>query len=237
MKISLCTLLFMTAINASPQKKVDVGQDNARISSGSFYFVGQELVSNAKYSKLIEGTPYFRESWMSGSVIMSKGFRYDSVMLRLDLLDNTLQFINPAGKEMIATSPVRTIILLDSVTGRRYTFDNASFLTVTNKIEPGWYQLLVDGQATLYKKTVKRLKENQPYSSATVEQTITEAPEYYLFYGSVFTRIKRLKDLPAQLNDKKDELNKLMIAENLSGKSDADFSIVIEHYNTLITKQ
>ena len=236
MKIFLHSLFFFLAITGYTQKTIDVGKEDVKISPGNFYTIGEQLVATAKYVKVVEGSPYFRETWMRGMVTLSKGSRYDSILLRLDLLDNSLQFINLDGKEMIVTSPVRAIILHDSVTGKKYEFDNSVFLPVTNKIETGWYQLLADGQVALYKRMVKTLKENQPYGSATVEQTISDATQYYIFANSVFTRVKKMKDIPVQLNDKKEELNKYISVKKLSGHSDADYASVVDYYNSLIEK-
>ena len=228
--------MFFLAITGHTQERIEVGKQEVKIQSGNFYILGEQRVAAAKYVKVVEGSPYFRETWMRGMVTMSKGSRYDSILLRLDLLDNSLQYINLDGKEMIATSQVRAIILNDSVTGKKYEFENSVFLPVTNKIETGWYQLLADGQVALYKRLVKTLKENQPYGSATVEQTISDATQYYIFANSVFTRVKKIKDIPVQLNDKKEELNKYISSKNLSSHSDADYASVVDYYNSLIEK-
>ncbi len=43
--------------------------------------------------------PYFKEEWMGGKVIASGGFAYDSIYLRLDLLNNTLHYLDQAGRK------------------------------------------------------------------------------------------------------------------------------------------
>jgi hypothetical protein len=233
MQSFILAIFLFSALTAFPQQRVDV---NSGVAPNSFYMAGGSLVSNVKYVKVVEGSPYFKDGWMRGSVIMSKGIRHDSILLRLDLLDHSLQYQDPQGKEFIATSPVKAILLTDSVTGKKYEFDNSEFLAVTNKIEKGWYQLLSDGQAAFYKRTVKMLNENQPYGSATVEQTIAEATQYYIFVNSTFTRIKKLKDVADLLRDKKDELIKYISSKNLSGRTDTDYSGLVDYYNSLLEK-
>ena len=192
-----------------------------------------EPVSNVKYIRVVTGSPYFNESWMRGKVVMSGGFEYDSVLLRLDLLDNSLQYIGRDGREMIAVPAVKSVILRDSVSGKAYEFEHSSFLPVTGRIAIGWYLLLADGRAALYKRFVKTVADNKPYGSATVEQTINTSTLYYVFVNSVFTRIKKIKDIPDLLKDKKDELNKYISSKNLPGKSDSEYADLIDYYNSL----
>jgi hypothetical protein len=235
-RIFFCLCLFISALSSGGQKVVDVGKNNFSISPGNFFTIGENLVANVKYVKLVEGTPYFSENWMRGSVISSQGTRYDSILLRIDLFENELQYIDPKGNEMVATTPVRTVVLSDSITGKKYEFDHSAYINVTNKIEPGWYQLLSDGRAALYKRIVKSFNETRPYGSATIERRMTDEAQYFIFVNSVLTRIKKIKDIPQLLPDKRDELSKYIASKNLNSKSDTDFIGVMDHYNTISAK-
>lgn len=104
---------------------------------------------------------------------------------------------------------------------------------MTGRIVFGWYLLLSDGRAALYKRFVKTVADNKPYGSVTVEQTINTSTLYYVFVNSVFTRIKKIKDIPELLKDKKDELNKYISSKNLSGKSDLEYAELVYYYNSL----
>jgi len=207
-----------------------------QVTSSLFYIVGGEPVSTAKYVRVVEGSPYFNESWMKGKVVMNRGARYDSILLRLDLLENALHYLAKDRQEMIATSPVKSIILSDSVSGKEYPFVNSLFLQATGTIQPGWYQLLATGQVALFKRFVKTISENKPYGSATVEQIITTSVHYFVMVNSVFIAIKKFKELPDLLKDKKNELKAYITSKNLSGKSDADYLALISYYNGLVAK-
>jgi len=231
-------MFFLHALATNAQLRVDEGKSVVLMSTGSFFTIGSQLVSNnTKYAKVVTGSPYFRDSWMRGMVILTKGAAYDSILFRLDLLDNSLHYLDPRGTELIATSPVKTVILTDSVTGMKYTFDNSAYIPATNKIETGWYLLLADGQTALYKRIKRVLNETLPYGSATTEQTIDGSEEYYIFSASVFTRIKKIKEIPELLTDKKEALNKYISSKKLTGRSDTDYSELVEYYNTLLEKR
>ena len=237
MKNMLLILSVLINSDLVCQKVIDVEKNDYKVTSSQFYAVGGEPVSSTKYVRVVRGTPYFRDFFIKGKVIMMAGNVYDSILLRLDLRDNTLQYIDPGGKEMIVTSPaVRSVIFYDSASGKIYEFDHSAFWQATNKIEKGWYQLIADGQAALYKRLIKVINENQPYGSATMEQTIIDITEYYIFVNSVFTHIKKFKAITELLNDKKDMLNKYISINRLTGRSDSDYIALIDYYNNLLAK-
>lgn len=118
MRTLLYVLFLLQAMAGHSQRVVDVGKEDVSLTSNMFYAVGGEPVSTIKYVRVVAGSPYFNESWMRGKVVMSGGFVYDSVLLRLDLLDNSLQYIGRGGRELIAVSVVKAVILRDSVSGK-----------------------------------------------------------------------------------------------------------------------
>jgi hypothetical protein len=236
MRNKLLILFILSSPAIYSQKVIDVEKTDYRVTSSLFYTVGGSPVSNAKYIRVVEGSPYFNESWMKGSIVMSGGAVYDSITVRLDLVDNSLQYMSPEGKEMIATSSIKGITLRDSVTGMESRFVHSSFMQATGKIDEGWYQLLAAGNSPLYKRYVKIITENAPYGSATVEQIINTSSRYFIMINSVLTPIKKFKDIPDLLSEKKNELKLYISSKNLSGKSDVDYSALITYYNNMVGK-
>ncbi|MDP4264377.1 MAG: hypothetical protein Q8941_17740 [Bacteroidota bacterium] len=229
-------LLTILAGQAQQTKVVDVNKDNVQIVGSLYYMVGDAPVSAAKYVKVVAGTPYFSESWMKAKLELEKGSVYQQVLVRLDLLANDLQYIGPGGKELVATTPVKSVTLLDSVSGKEYKFVHSSFLRLSKDMEAGWYLQLTTGTAVLYKKIRKMITEDKPYGSATVEQSISTAGQYFVEINAAFNRVKKFKELPDLLKDKKDELNKYISERNLSGKNDEDYIDLVTHYNDLLVK-
>jgi hypothetical protein len=159
--LSILFLLQALAVCCQQNKVVDVGKEIVNVSPARFFTVGGEPVSNAKYIRVVEGTPYFNEAWMKGSLDLSDGHGYENLWLKIDLMDNSLLYLDVDGKEMIATSVIKNLRLIDSVTGKKYDFVHSSFIVSSSKIEPGWYQILTSGKATVFKRYVKLLtKQN-----------------------------------------------------------------------------
>jgi hypothetical protein len=130
------------------------------------------------------------------------GAQYAGVYFKLDLYDNEVHFRDQKGNDMIATGSIQKIILFDTASQLLFNFVNGEFIQSSNRVR-GWYQLLSEGRAWLFKKNDKQLHETKPYGSATIEQSIVTIGRYYVLYNGNFTEIKKLKDLPGILADKK----------------------------------
>jgi hypothetical protein len=233
MKSLFFITLCICTISSAAQKTVDVTTGNVSAMSPSFFnVVGGEPVVLVKFARLVEGTPYFKDEWMKGNVIVNGGRQYSGIYLKLDLFDNEVHFQDQKGNEMIATTSIQKLILIDSATQQAFNFINGEFIQANSRIK-GWYQLLADGKAMLLKKFNKQMQEVKPYGSATVEQSIITSPRYYILYNGNFTEIKKIKELAAILVDKKEELTQYINSNNLSGKTDNDFISLINYYNGL----
>jgi hypothetical protein len=233
MKYFLLFLFCICVLISPAQKTVDVTGTNVNAMSPAFFNVigGQPFVS-AKFTRLVEGTPYFRDEWMKGNVVMNGGMQYNGGYFKLDLYDNEVHFRDRNGNDMIATSSLQRLILLDTASQEMFNFVNGEFIQSSNRVR-GWYQALAEGKAWLFKRSNKKLQENQPYGSATVEQSIYSVPTYHVLSNGTLTEIKKLKDLPGALVDKNAELTQYIKTNNLSGKTDRDWEAVINYYNGL----
>lgn len=231
----LILLFLLITGNGFSQKVVDAGK-NLPATSNLFYTVNGEPVNNAKYIRVVEGSAFLNEAWADGKIILSEGRVYDSIKLRIDAMDNTLHYLTPNGEELVATTPVRSVLLADAVTKKITQFDHSDFIATTKKIEPGWYQLLDSGSVSIYKLYIKTIRENKPYSSATYEQTILTTNRYYIFKNALLTQISKFKQIPDMLQDKKNELLEYINSNNLTGRGDADYIALIEYYKSLVKK-
>lgn len=239
MKNILVAFFLILSVNITAQTTVvDVSKINTggTVSSSIIYAVGGVPMNNAKYVSIVEGSAFFNSEFITGKLILSGGRMYDKIKLRLDLVDNAVQYISPEGEEMVATTPIRTVVLYDAVLEKALQFDHSDFIS-PSKVETGWYQLLDTGKAWLYKRHFKSIRENKPYGSATTEQYITTSYNYYVLIDSVFTQIKKIKALPDMLKDKKTELLEYINTNNLTGKTDKDYQAVIAYYNSLMAKK
>ncbi|MGQ0740248.1 MAG: hypothetical protein ACT4OJ_14445 [Bacteroidota bacterium] len=230
--IMVCFLLATVA--ARPQLRVvNVDKDDVSPLSGLFFVLGGEPYSLVRYVKVVDGTPFFSEQWMRGSLILPAGKKYDSVQIKIDLLADEVHYQDKSGNPLIATSRIREIWLTDSATQKKYHFVHSSYIGTGTSATAGWHLLLAEGAALLFKKLYKEILETKPYGSATAEQRITTGIRYCILYNNIFSPLKSLSAIPDVLSGKKNELLQYISSNKLKGKSDGDYISLVSYYNSL----
>jgi hypothetical protein len=236
MKMVFTLLFLMTAWISRSQKVIDVDKETVNPTQGLFDVVGGTPFSYAKYVRVVDGTPFFSETWMTGSLILPGGTRYDGLRLRLDLIDNKVHFLDKSGTAMVATSPIAEMWLTDSANGTKYHFVNASALSVFQPPGNSWYQSLTEGPVLLLKEFSKKLEERSVYGSATAEQHIKTYFNYFLAADKSTIPIKKLGTITEVLAGKKEVLEKFISNNHLNGKKETDMVRLVDYYNSLPVK-
>jgi hypothetical protein len=234
--IAALFLLFMHGSFA--QQVVDVSKQDVQLGPGMFYAVGGEPFVNVKFVNLVEGTPYFKEDWLRSVVIDKANHEYKDVSIKIDLLDNNVHYLDEKQKEIVVSTPLKEIVLTDAAGDNFRFIHSSSFEKPVNAPKEGWYLWLCSGQASLYKTFVKNLNETKPYGSAIFEQHIQTTEKYFVLLNNTFLEIKKLKDLPSVLANKKAELESfLKTKDDPTALPDDRFLKLIEYYNSLLKEQ
>jgi hypothetical protein len=137
---------------------------------------------------------------------------------------------------MIATTPISEVVLWDTINNNHHRFVFSNSIETTDKPENDFYELLQGGKAELYKQYKKKMLENKPYGSATLEQSIQTELRYFVLLGGRWTRIKKVKELTALLTGKMNEIQKFIGDKKLTKDSEANFEMIIAYYNSLPTQ-
>lgn len=227
-----CLLSLLCLINTFcfAQKTIDVDKTQG-LPQNAFFSVGGEPFVNVKFVRLVSGSPYFKDEWMKGSGVSGTGTVYKAGSLRLDLFDNKIHFLDVYGIEMISTSPLKQLVLTDTLTNQSWQFIHSSLFPQPAIVKPGWYLQLAHGTTGLYQYFSKTLSESTPYGSATTEQTIITKDEFYLYHKNSVHQVKKLKDLFPILHDKQAELENFS-KNNSKGKSLAEQLVsLVQLYN------
>lgn len=226
MKKFLFSLLAFPCMMAGAQQRVDVNNENA---AALFHSIGGEPVVTAKFTRLVEGTPYYKDEWVKGIIITPGGKEYKDIPVKLDLYHNEVRYMDNKDKEFIASTPIREV-MIDNI-----RFVHSSSLAGTANVKAGWYQVLHAGTATLYKYYKKDLSETKPFNSAVHEQTIKTTPVYYVRHNNALLEIKKLKDAPSILSDHTASLEKFLEKnDRKSDTMDDRFIKLVEYYNSLL---
>jgi len=233
-RLLICCCFSLIYLNAISQTTVDVNKiDGAGgILKYVFTVAGTPFV-NAKFSKVVDGSPFFNEQMMRGAIILSEGKEYRNILVRLNLLESQVNYIDEKQIEMIATTPISEVVLWDTIHNNHHRFVFSNYIETTDRLEEGFYELLQVGKAQLFKQYKKNLLESKPYGSATIEQSIKTEFRYFVLFSGKSVKIKKIKDLTDLLNDKKNEIQKFVEDKKLTKDNEANFEAIIAYYNSL----
>lgn len=233
--LSYCCFSLL-CLTAASQKTIDVDKNPDR-ALDYLYTVGGTPFITAKFARVVEGSPFFNEQVMRGAIILSEGKEYKNILLRLNLLESQVNYLNEKEVELIASTPIREVVLWDTIANNDHRFIFSDYIkTATDKPEKDFYELLQTGKAELYKQYKKRILESKPYGSATIEQSIQTNLRYYLLLNGQWVKLNKLKDLPNAFPGKRAEILKFISDKKLSGDSEKNFEAVVTYYNSIVSK-
>lgn len=196
--IVLPLVFILNLINANAQQRLDVSQTINVSGQNMYYSVNGEPFISAKFSKVVDGTPFFNDEFMKASVILSDGKTYNNLSVKVNLLDGTIVYLSDKNEEMEATSNnIKAVEVIDVMSNEKTRFLHSSMtcLKTGNK----WFKVLDSGKVQFLRYEKKVMKEIKPYSSATTEQHILNDPEYYLLTENGCVKIRNPADLSKQL--------------------------------------
>lgn len=236
--LPITTVIIIGCLTANAQQVVDVNSDEfAATNHRSVEAAITGLILQPyKYVQITDGTPYFNKEYLKARLFDAAGTSYASNAVRLNLLDNEVDFKDDKGTEMMTTTPVRRIQFTDTTTGKQYLFVTGDQIPEADKEDAKtWLEVLVNDKVSLCKKIKKSIHETIPYGTATTEQNIVTLESYFVRMNNSFTRVKTWQDLLQLFADKKAAVDAYVHTNRLKGKTDADYIQLVKYYNTLNT--
>lgn len=188
------------------------------------------LLEDVKKQEVTDGTNYFKNQWLSGTAEFTTGAVCRNVPVKLNLVSQQLHYMD-GQQEMIATSAVRRLWLTDTLSGKTYMFCHKWMVDSPGRHAVTWYQVLVQGAATLLLAHKKTIEENTTYGSAVVERTTRTDKTYYLWLNGRLTEIKKWRSLPDYLTGKESKADGFIDKNDLNGRTEADWIKLVEWYN------
>src|SRR5215212_8987631 len=96
--LAFCLLASMVA---RAQTVIDVNKVQNAPGQSLYFIVGGVPFVNAKFVSLVEGTPYYKDEWLKGSLVSTEGKEFKNLLLKLDLVDNEVHYQDEKGNELI----------------------------------------------------------------------------------------------------------------------------------------
>ncbi len=233
----LCMLVVLLPQAVQAQVRVNIQQDN-NIRAGSIsQSVGGVPLATTDFFEIVEGSPFFRDQWLSGMVVMKNESNFKNLSLKVDLVTNNVHYLDQFGVEFIAqTQQLKELVLEDTVAATNFRFVYSTSLLPEGPAQKGsWLLWLVSGKASLYKKLIKTVYEQRKYGSATLEQRIETKEQYIISMDGKLIPVKKLRDIPAALPLHAKELTAFIQSDKMAAikNTDDQFAGVIQFYNSI----
>jgi hypothetical protein len=233
--LSICLAGFVS-LAATAQQVIDVTTDNADATNRQSVLnaAAGQIYQPIKFVRVTSGSPFFKGQWFSARLFAADGTSYACPTMRLNLLDNEINFLDANGTELTARTPVKRIQLTDTTSGKHYLFILGDQIPEADKAEAHtWLQVLVNDKISLCRQQKKTLHENIAYGTSTTEEDILTMDMYFVRMNNSFTRVKSWQEFVQLFTDKKDSVDQFIKAHHLKGKSEDDYTQLVQFYNGL----
>ncbi|HWK06419.1 MAG TPA: hypothetical protein VNS58_22450 [Puia sp.] len=184
----------------------------------------------------VEGSPFFKDEWVEGTVISANDKKYDHIKLRLNLQTQEWHFLAKDNTEMtVPKGTIKEILLYDSAgNNKKGTTFQCGFPAIDAQDKDNFYQVLSQGKVWLLRSLRKTISQRKDDLSGDVRKEFVTYEVYYLFAGGTLQRVKKDKSFfLTLLADKKNRLEDFINENKLKFKSADDFVRVIDYYNSL----
>jgi hypothetical protein len=180
---------------------------------------------------VIEKNPYFQSPNFSKGYILSNQVYYPNVNLLYDEAADLVVLQDSSHKIELISEKLEGFGIGDS----KFQYLVKKDANSNDLLQTGFYQVLVEGNASLYKKESKKVTEKIVGSDLTY--LIETSTYYYLLKQNRFTELQSKKTIFRLLKDKEKEIRKYAKTQHLNYRKDKDnmLSNVVEYYN-LLTK-
>ncbi len=198
------------------------GSASAQIAVSGDLIGGTPLTGQAYMN--VKGSPYLLENWEKGSVTVASGKKFENLDLKFDQVINQVIFQDADGNMKAFSQPIVAFTI-----GK-----DASEHLFKRGLDGIFYEQLVEGKVTLWKKNHKTIIDEKPYGSASIQRNVLNNNTYYVGEIAQLTRIKNdRKSILELLSDKAAEVEAYMKKEKLNTKTESDLIRIFFYYNGL----
>lgn len=178
----------------------------------------------------IQGGVFVYDQWLMASLTLLDGRIADSIYIKLNAYNNCLHFLDENGEERQATIRVKRILIIDENT----LWHNTAYLTGFPGNPNAFYQLIYDGpKLQVLKKITVILQETKVLGEEDKRSLLQEEEYFFTANGVLYKPGKQAESLSSVFGDKKDEMERFILSNELNCKRKADMEKVAEYFNGL----
>ncbi len=182
----------------------------------------------------INGTVYDQTAYQLAKITLKDGRVYNDVKTRINLLEHEVNFIASNGQEGFLGKGMAAEIAYEDNNLSEAKIFQCGFPPIDNQNRISFYQILLNGKASLLKSVYKAIQERNNDLSGERFKEFATYENLYLLKEGTMTRIKKDKSsLLALFQDKKEAIAKYIEDQKLNLKNEAHLKALVQYYNTL----
>ncbi|MEO8406393.1 MAG: hypothetical protein ABI480_17415 [Chitinophagaceae bacterium] len=205
-------------------------QNNPFMNDGN----GRPLYIKTTY--VADGSPYLFDEYNFAEITSVSGIVYRQVRVKLNMVDNQVQYMSDKGEELVANLLIRKVKFLSAVDEdqKHVEITVESFGEALNSSGSVIYQVIDSGKVMLLKKTAITTRDEKKYGEATITRHFEKVQSDYLFINHEMKKIEKGKSFFLDtLIDKRKEVEAFIDQNKLKCKSKDDYKKIIAYYNSL----
>jgi hypothetical protein len=192
---------------------------------------GAEYTYSIYYPFIIDqGDPFFQSKRFDTGSLVYNNILYKKVPLLYDIVKGELLINDPGNTYIIRLHNER----IDWFNLWGQTFVQVKKDSSNGTIQTGFYNILYNGNTSLYKRPSKLLKESY-VNSMGLHKYVVEIDAYFVKKGNLFYEVKNKKALLALMGDRKKEVEQFIKKNRLSYRKDQENALVkiVAYYDGL----
>lgn len=220
-------MLFSLAISA---------QSDYQISNQLDFFRSNKIAKGELKRTLteadIEGSPYFNDDFINGTVYTTSKTMFSDIPLRLNIFNDQMEFKSPEGNIAAIATPE----IIEKITIENDVWIYTPYYS-GKRVNRSFLRLIVKGKAELYVRPNVGFKDAVPpsgYKDAEPAQFKTQADTYYIRFGEEAAQlIENKKDLEKVFPDHKKEIAAFIKNNKINHRKEDKLKELVDYYNTL----
>ncbi len=145
----------------------------------------------AMYSSVTSGSAFYMDEFMPATIFLGGTSIAKSAFVRLDLVDNSIHYLNDKKEEFIVTQTVEKLVFENPDNAKEIFVAGNSLPTENATYKNKWFLVIQQNDITVYKLYTKKIFEYKPFNSGALEKTIETYEKYFIFKDGILVESKK----------------------------------------------
>jgi hypothetical protein len=181
-----------------------------------------------------EGSPYYFDSFTLANLTLEGGKDYDSVFIKLDIVNNELHCLSPGPNKQIILKDglVREFVFTEKnkeISGEKF---RCGFPSVDKNTINSYYKILSDGKLQLLKFSKKEYRQSKDLISGEIKKEFVQNDFYYVYTNDNILKLKKDKEwFISLMQDQREKIESWLSDNKINFKNMNNLVRLFDYYN------